>query len=132
MIGYFIGRRVSEVISVDRTEKLKKYQQYLLDHPKIAPFLIYLFGLTPLNDDIIIIPLGIIKYDVRKTIFWIWLGKFGLMLSFAYNLLNVCTLLGGENWILSILTLYFTIIIVYLMVKVDFIKIFQKLKRFFM
>jgi membrane protein YqaA with SNARE-associated domain len=129
MGGYLIGRGASEVISVDRSENLKRYQQYLVDHPKIAPFLIYLFGLTPLNDDMITIPLGLIKYDVKKTIFWVWFGKLGLMLIFAYNILNICMFLGGENWIFSIVTLYFTVITVYLMLRVDFIKIFQKLKK---
>ena len=129
MGGYLVGRGTSELISQERSENLKKYQQYLVDHPKVAPFLIYLFGLTPLNDDMITVPLGLIKYDIKKTIFWVWLGKLGLMLIFAYNLFDICRFLGGENWIFSIVTLYFTVITVYLMLKVDFIKIFQKLKK---
>jgi len=129
MGGYLVGRGASEVISVERTENLKKYQQYLVDHPKIAPFLIYLFGLTPLNDDMITVPLGLIKYDVKKTIFWVWFGKLGLMLIFAYNILNICMFLGGENWIFSIVTLYFTVITVYLMLRVNIIEILQKIKK---
>lgn len=129
MGGYLVGRGASEVISADRTENLKKYQQYLVDHPKIAPFLIYLFGVTPLNDDMITVPLGLIKYDVKKTIFWVWFGKIGLMLIFAYNILNICMFLGGENWIFSIVTLYFTVITVYLMLRVNIIEILQKVKE---
>lgn len=129
MGGYLVGRGASELISTERSENLKKYQQYLVDHPKIAPFLIYLFGLTPLNDDMITIPLGLIKYDVKKTIFWVWFGKLGLMLIFAYNIFNICMFLGGENWILSIVTLYFTVITVFLMLRVDFIEILKKLKK---
>jgi len=129
MGGYLIGRGASEVISIDRKENLKKYQQYLVDHPKIAPLLIYIFGLTPLNDDMITVPLGLIKYDIKKTIFWVWLGKLGLMLIFAYNLFNICIFLGAENWILSIITLYFTVIIVYLMLRVNIGEILQKLKK---
>ena len=129
MGGYLVGRGTSELISTERSEKLKKYQQYLVDHPKIAPFLIYLFGLTPLNDDMITIPLGLIKYNVKKTIFWIWFGKLGLMLIFAYNIFNICMFLGGENWILSIVTLYFTVITVFLMLRFDFIEVLKKLKK---
>jgi membrane protein YqaA with SNARE-associated domain len=129
MGGYLVGRGASELISTERSENLKKYQQYLVDHPKLAPFLIYLFGLTPLNDDMITVPLGLIKYDVKKTIFWVWLGKLGLMLIFAYNLLNICIFLGGENWIFSIVTLFFTVIIVYLILKIDFIELFNRLKK---
>ncbi|MFX1593050.1 MAG: hypothetical protein ACFFCL_10180, partial [Promethearchaeota archaeon] len=63
------------------------------------------------------------------TIFWIWLGKLGLMLIFAYNLFNICIFLGAENWILSIITLYFTVIIVYTMLRVNFVELFKKLKK---
>lgn len=129
MGGYLIGRGASEVISVERTENLKKYQQYLVDHPNLAPFLIFLFGFTPLNDDMITIPLGLIKYNVKKTVFWVWLGKLGLMLIFAYNLFNICIFLGAENWILSIVTLYITIITVYLMLKVNFVSLLKKIRK---
>ncbi|MHA1913431.1 MAG: VTT domain-containing protein [Promethearchaeota archaeon] len=129
MAGYLIGRGASGIVSEDRTEKLKQYQHYLVKHPKLAPFLIFLFGFTPLNDDMITIPLGLIRYSAKKTIFWVWLGKLGLMLVFAYNLANICSFLGGENWILSIVTLYFTVILVYLMLRIDFIKVYNKLKK---
>ncbi len=54
MGGYLVGRAAAEVISDDRIENLKNYQQYLVNHPKLAPFLIFLFGFTPLNDDMIL------------------------------------------------------------------------------
>ena len=125
--GYFIGRCASELISEERTENLKEYQQYLIKHPKLAPLLIYFFGLTPLNDDMLTIPLGLIKYDVKNTIFWIWLGKLSLMLVFAYNLLNICTLIGGESWIISIASLYLIVILVYLMLRVDVLNLIRKI-----
>ena len=131
MGGYLIGRGASEVISIDRKENLKTYQQYLVDHPKLAPLLIFIFGLTPLNDDMITIPLGLIKYDFKKTIFWVWLGKLGLMLIFAYNSFNICFFLGAENWILSIITLYFTVITVYMMLRVNIIEFLKKIFSLF-
>jgi len=129
MGGYLVGRGTSELISTERSETLKNYQHFLVDHPKLAPLLIFLFGFTPLNDDMITVPLGLIKYDVKKTIFWVWLGKLGFMLMFAYNLFNICMFLGGENWIFSIATLYFTVITVFLMLRVNFIEIFKKFKK---
>ena len=129
MGGYIVGRGASKFISDEKSKKLMVYQQYLVDHPKIAPILIFLFGITPLNDDMLTIPLGLIKYDVKKTIFWIWLGKLCLMLIFAYNIVNICSLLGGDNWILSIVTLFLIVIIVYLMLRVDFVNLFKKPKN---
>ncbi|MHA2035456.1 MAG: VTT domain-containing protein [Promethearchaeota archaeon] len=126
MGGYLIGRGAAEIISEERVQKLKDYQLYLINHPRVAPILIFLFGFTPLNDDMITIPLGIIKYDAKKTILFVWLGKLGLMLIFAYNVFNICQFIGGENWIYSIITIYLIVITVYLMLKVDFSRLFKK------
>lgn len=125
MGGYAVGRGASTLISEERTQSLKKYQIFLIEHPKTAPLLVFIFGLTPLNDDFITIPLGIIKYSFLKTIFWCWLGKLGLMLIFSYNLINICSLLGGESWILSIVSLYLIVIIMYIMVKIDLFAFFK-------
>jgi len=127
--GYFLGRGTSKLISEERTENLAKYQQYIINHPKLAPFLIYFFGLTPLNDDLITIPLGLIKYDAKKTILWVFLGKFCLMLIFAYNLLKICTLIGGESWIISIASLYIIVVLVYLMLKINLIDLIKKVSK---
>ena len=127
--GYIVGRGASKLISGDRIENLKKYQQYLVNHPKLAPLLIYIFGLTPLNDDMLTIPLGLIKYDVKKTIFWVWLGKLCLMLIFAYNFLNICIFIGGESWIIGIVSLYIIVLLVYLMLRVNFLELVKKLSR---
>ena len=125
--GYFVGRGASAFISEEQTQNLKKYQKFLFEHPKAAPFMIYIFGFTPLNDDFITIPLGILKYSLFKTIFWCWLGKLSLMLVFAYNIINICSLLGGENWILSIVSMYLITILLYLMIKIDLLESYNKL-----
>ena len=125
--GYAVGRGASTFISEEQSQNLRKYQKFLIEHPKTAPILIFIFGLTPLNDDFITIPLGMIKYSFLKTIFWCWLGKLGLMLIFSFNLLNICDLLGGENWVLSIVSLYLIIVIMYIMIKIDLLAFFKNL-----
>ncbi len=125
--GYIVGRGASSFISEDRSQNLKKYQLFLIEHPRTAPLLIFIFGLTPLNDDFITIPLGIIKYSFLKTIFWVWLGKLGLMLIFSYNLLSICSLLGGDSWFISIVSMYLITILLYLMIKIDLLDFYNKL-----
>jgi len=125
--GYAVGRGASTFISEEQSQNLRKYQKFLIEHPKTAPILIFIFGLTPLNDDFITIPLGIIKYSFLKTIFWCWLGKLGLMLIFSFNLLNICNLLGGESWVISIASLYLIIVIMYIMIKIDLLAFFKNL-----
>ena len=125
--GYAVGRGASSFISEERSKNLKKYQLFLIEHPRTAPLLIFIFGLTPLNDDFITIPLGIIKYSFLKTIFWVWLGKLGLMLIFSYNLLSICSLLGGESWLVSIVSMYLITILLYIMIKIDLFESYNKL-----
>ena len=125
--GYMVGRAASTIISDENVEKLSRYQKFLIEHPNFAPFMIFLAALTPINDDFITIPLGLLKYSLRKTVFWCWLGKLGLMLIFAYNTLGICTLLGGENWILSIVTLYAIVIFIYVMFKIDLLALLNRM-----
>jgi len=129
MGGYLIGRSGAEIVSEEKINNLKPIQEFLINHPKLAPILIFLAALTPISDDLIVVPLGLIKYSVKKTLFFCWLGKLGFMLIFAYNLLNICHLIGGESWILSILSLYALLILVYLMIRIDFLKFLRILTK---
>ncbi|MBN1803212.1 MAG: VTT domain-containing protein [Candidatus Lokiarchaeota archaeon] len=129
LVGYFLGRGASEIISDERKENLKNFQKYMVDHPSLAPILIFLFGATPLNDDFLTIPLGLLKYDLKKTILFCWLGKLVLMLIFAYNVLNLCDLIGGENWVLSLASLYLIVIMVYVMLRVNLSEVLGKILK---
>ena len=129
--GYIVGRGTAEIISEDKIENLNILHKSIINHPKLAPILIFLAALTPISDDFIMIPLGILKYSPKKTIFWCWLGKFGMMLIFAYNLFNICNLIGGESWIISIISLYIIIIIIFLMLRFNMVKILQRIDLFY-
>lgn len=124
--GYFIGRGAAEFIDIESKETLSGLSKYIVAHPTAAPIAIFIFGLTPLNDDFLTVPLGLVKYSATKTIFFIWLGKFGMMLYMAFNLLGLCGLIGGENWLLSIASIYGIIIMIYLFVRVDILKLIQR------
>ena len=129
MCGYMIGRSGAQIISDEKIKNLKPIQEYLINHPNLAPILIFLAALTPISDDLIVVPLGLIKYSPKKTLIFCWLGKLGFMLIFAYNLLNICHLIGGESWILSILSLYALLILVYIIMRVDITKILKSISE---
>ncbi len=135
MGGYLVGRGAAEVVSEERKQNLKKYEEFVVRHPKIMPFLIFIAALTPINDDNITVPAGLIKLRFRTTVFWCWLGKFCMMILMAYNAFGLldflpgglCGLFGGENWITSIIFLYVTVIIIYVMLKATSSK--EKIKK---
>ena len=125
--GYFVGRGTSQLISKKSQTRIEKYHQFLMDHPKATPILIFFAALTPISDDFITVPLGMLKYSLKKTTFWCWFGKLGLMLIFAYNLIDICNLLGGESWILSIISLYLIVLLMYVLLKIDVLEIVSKI-----
>ncbi|MBD3253660.1 MAG: hypothetical protein GF383_01125 [Candidatus Lokiarchaeota archaeon] len=130
--GYLVGRGSLNVLSEERIKSLKGYETYIVDHPRLMPFLIFFAALTPLNDDIITVPAGLMKVGFKTTVVSCWLGKFFMLLLFAYNafgFFDLCGFIGGENWIVSILGLYIFVVIVYLFVRIDFIKLIKTLRE---
>mgnify|MGYP006310975451 CR=1 FL=1 len=38
------------------------------------------FALTPLPDSLLLVPLGIVQYPMKKKLFWMYIGKIGMFL----------------------------------------------------
>jgi membrane protein YqaA with SNARE-associated domain len=129
MVGYFVGRGVAEVTKGREFRTIQKLQDLLARNPRLAPALIFIFALTPLNDDLLTVPLGFIKYSARKTIFFCWLGKLGMMGFLAYLWFTLPS--GQETWWVSMLSLYAIVLMLYLMVKVDWFAVVEKLRARF-
>lgn len=59
-----------------------RWEKLIYKKPGLIPFLLVLFGLTPLPDSLIFVPLGVLKYSIKKALFFNWIGKF-LMMAFC-------------------------------------------------
>jgi len=111
------GRRVINERYGDRLESAKLLVQ------KHGMLVIFLFALLPLPDDLILIPLGMLRYDLRKALVAAFLGKVGMCVTVAYagrysftlvrDLFESSGILGGIG---SVVVLA---IIVILMLRVD-------------
>ncbi len=76
--GYALGygaKVISDRKQSHTFDKMNTLAKRLIESKKSAPLLIFLFALTPLPDDILIIPLGIAKYPWYRCIIPSWLGK---------------------------------------------------------
>ncbi len=129
MGGYLVGRGTAEVTKGHEFRTIQQLQSLLARHPRIAPALVYIFGLTPLNDDLLTVPLGFIKYSARKTVFFCWLGKLSMMLILAYLWFTLPV--GADAWWVSMLSLYAVVITIYLMIKVDWFAVLEKIRVHF-
>lgn len=86
IISYFIGRGAIWIIKAGKDKRsFTHIQKVIAEKPRLIPFLIFLFACTPLPDDLIMIPLGMIHYDVKKIILPSLLGKTLLAGIFAFG-----------------------------------------------
>jgi membrane protein YqaA with SNARE-associated domain len=130
--GYLIGFGGRRVIG----EKYKKKMDFLTKlFKKFGPIMIFVFALTPLPDDLLFIPLGIMRYSLLKAFIPALLGKFVSNFIIAYSgrlsLTIIRDLFGVEGEGMSaligiILALVLMVIIFVIMFKVDWEKRFAK------
>ena len=130
--GYLIGFGGRRVIG----EKYKKKMDFLMKlFKKFGPIVIFVFALTPLPDDLLFIPLGVMRYSLLQAFIPALLGKFFSNLIIAYSgrlsLQTIKDIFGVEGegmtvLIGTILALVLLVIVFIIMFKVDWEKRFEK------
>jgi membrane protein DedA with SNARE-associated domain len=130
--GYLIGFGGRRVIG----EKYKKKMDFLMKlFKKFGPVAIFVFALTPLPDDLLFIPLGVMRYSLVQAFIPALLGKFVSNLIIAYSgrlsLQIIKDIFGVEGEGMSaligiILALVLLVIVFVIMFKVDWEKRFEK------
>jgi membrane protein YqaA with SNARE-associated domain len=130
--GYLIGMGGRKVIG----DKYKKRMDFLTKlFKKLGPIAIFVFALTPLPDDLLFIPLGVMRYGILQAFIPALIGKFFSNLIIAYSgrlsLEIVKSLFGveGEGTSLligTIIGIVLLVIVFIIMFKVDWEKRFAK------
>jgi len=130
--GYLIGFGGRKVIG----EKYKKKMDFLTKlFKKFGPVVIFVFALTPLPDDLLFIPLGIMRYGLLQAFIPALLGKFVSNLIIAYSgrfsvdIIKYIFGVEGEGMsalIGIVLALVLMVIVFIIMFKVDWEKRFAK------
>lgn len=130
--GYLLGLGGRKIIS----EKSKRKMDFLLKvFGKFGPLAIFLFALTPLPDDLLFIPLGVMRYNLLKAFIPALIGKLCMSLIIVYSAhftIGIIREIFGieSDWISAligmIIALALLVIIFIIMFKVDWEKIFEK------
>jgi len=130
--GYLIGVGGRKVIS----DKYRKKMDFLMKlFKKYGPIAIFVFALTPLPDDLLFIPLGVMRYSLLRAFIPALLGKFFSNLIIAYSgrwsLEIISSLFGldgeGSSLIVgTLIGLLLMIIVIIIMFKLDWEKYFSK------
>jgi len=80
--AYLIGRGGRKVLD-ERYEKRLDTAKILIQ--EYGMLVIFVFALLPLPDDLILIPLGILKYSIRKAMIAMFIGKTLMCTTVAYG-----------------------------------------------
>ncbi len=102
---------------------------------RFGPITIFLFALTPLPDDLLFIPLGIMHYSLLRAFIPALIGKMSMNFIVAYggSVTNqlIKQIFGEESgWIAfllgGLLGIILLIIVMVVMFKIDWEKVFMK------
>jgi len=79
--AYLVGRGGRRVIDERYGERLEGAKLLVQRHGML---IIFLFAVLPLPDDLILIPLGMLRYDLRKAMLAMFVGKTLMCIALAY------------------------------------------------
>ena len=130
--GYMLGFYGRRVVSAERRRKME-FMVKVFD--RFGPFTIFLFALTPLPDDLLFIPLGMMRYNLLRAFIPALIGKMCMNFIVAYggsvaNQLIKKIFGEGSDWIAvlvgGLLGIILFIIVMVVMFKIDWEKVFMK------
>jgi membrane protein DedA with SNARE-associated domain len=124
--GYALGYAGRIVTSEERKRKMDYFLRLFNRHGAIT---VFIFALTPLPDDLLFIPLGIMRYSFFKAFIPCLLGKILMCFLLAYggrlSIDFVEELLGGSGEvIITIASTILLVVIVFLLYRIDWEKYF--------
>jgi len=128
MVGYALGYFGRKIVSKERQRKME-YLVKIFD--RYGPLAIFVFALTPLPDDLLYIPLGLLKYKFYKAFIPTLIGKFLMIFIIVYfgkTARDTILLLFGEGGanIAIIATAILLFIAIIAMYRIDWEKVFFK------
>jgi uncharacterized membrane protein YdjX (TVP38/TMEM64 family) len=124
MVSYLLGWGGRKMIESRYGARLDAMKKLIGRYGALSIFLI---ALLPVPDDLLLIPLGMIKYDIKKTFIAMLLGKTLMCISLAYAgafsfsyLRDVFAAGGVVGGVASVVLL---VVIIIVMLKIDWTKI---------
>jgi membrane protein YqaA with SNARE-associated domain len=126
--GYILGYYGRAIVS----EQMKRRMEYMLKiFDRFGVVAIFLFALTPLPDDLLFIPLGMMRYSLVKALIPTVIGKVLMSFIIAYSgqvSFEFIQILFGESGgvITIVISSILLISVLLLMYKIDWEAVFHK------
>lgn len=125
---YYIGRSGRIFLGQEKKRKLE-YAKYLAE--KYGAFAIFLFAASPLPDDMLYVPLGMMGYNLLKFFIYCLAGKIILASAVSYaghfSIEWVARLFSETtSWTIILVSIIFLVASVYATLKVNWEEIFYR------
>lgn len=130
--GYLLGYYGRRAISAERQRKME-FMVRVFD--RFGPIAIFLFALTPLPDDLLFIPLGIMHYSFVRAFVPAVIGKVCMNFIVAYSGLYAIQIIKdifgeGSDWVAvmlgGLLGIILLIVVMIIMFRVDWERVFKR------
>jgi membrane protein YqaA with SNARE-associated domain len=126
--GYLLGFSGRKTIKKRYGKNINFFDQLF---KKYGSLVIFIFALTPLPDDLIFIPLGVMRYSIVKAFIPAFIGKFILNLIIVYSGVFFVDFIGDavgitSDWLPVAISTILGIFVFILMLKFDWQKYFGK------
>lgn len=122
MVVYTLGRGARKLLPRESAQRYERIGKMLRSYGALAAFLI---SATPSPDDAVIIPLGLMKYDVVKLFLGLAAGKVVISIATAYAGYTVARLSSNELLLEAISSVVLFVIVIVLLVYLDWEKILE-------
>ncbi len=127
IIIYHIGKSGRKILKESQKKKLE-FARLIME--KYGPIAIFIMAATPVPDDILYIPLGMMRFDLLRFFIYTLLGKIVLTLVISlgghFSITWISYFLGGESVWGMIVTIIFIALSVYATAKMDWEALFYK------
>lgn len=130
--GYLIGRGGAKWFARQKPDAEASIRRLIAHRPKLLPWILFIFGVLPLPDDVLFIPLGMVKYPFWKLVWPNLLGKIVAGLAITYtvhftqaNIFDVFT--ADANWYVNMAVLAVVLLLFYGFLKIPWEKLVRKL-----
>ncbi|MFH1820971.1 MAG: VTT domain-containing protein [Methanobacteriota archaeon] len=118
LVGYGLGYLGRDMLDEKRRGQMNAMLKIFR---KYGVFAVFLFAFTPLPDDMLFIPLGLMRYSLWKTFAACIAGKFAMIFSIGIIGKTVGGLFG--DWPFAVLMTIFLVLIIVAVFKIDWVKL---------
>ena len=124
--AYLIGLGGRRLLGESHQRRLESARRLV---ERYGALVIFLFAYLPLPDDLILIPLGMLRYDLRKALLAAFLGKVAMCVTIAYagrfSYAFIRDLFGGGGTWGAVATAILLVVIMAALIKIDWAKLIE-------